>query len=178
MTPNNVGLRQQLLRRKPVSAFLADAEAGDPQDPAQGRGLRRTVGSFQLTMIGVGATIGTGIFFTLSTAVPQAGPAVIIAFVIGAITAALTALCYAELTSAVPVSGSSYSYAYATLGELAAWIVGSCLLLEYAVSGAAIAVSWGQYLNDLTQRLFGFVMPAAITAPPGRAATSTCQASC
>ncbi|WP_405651364.1 amino acid permease [Streptomyces sp. NBC_01386] len=167
MTPNNVGLRQQLLRRKPVSAFLADAEAGDPQDPAQGRGLRRTVGSFQLTMIGVGATIGTGIFFTLSTAVPQAGPAVIIAFVIGAITAALTALCYAELTSAVPVSGSSYSYAYATLGELAAWIVGSCLLLEYAVSGAAIAVSWGQYLNDLTQRLFGFVMPAAITAPPG-----------
>jgi APA family basic amino acid/polyamine antiporter len=118
-------------------------------------------------MIGVGATIGTGIFFTLSTAVPEAGPAVILSFVIGAITAALTALCYAELTSAVPVSGSSYSYAYATLGELAAWIVGSCLLLEYAVSGAAIAVSWGQYLNDLTQRLFGFTMPAAISAPPG-----------
>nr|WP_229882397.1 amino acid permease [Streptomyces alanosinicus] len=160
-------LRQQLLRRKPVSAFLADAEAGAEQGDAHGSGLHRTVGSFQLTMIGVGATIGTGIFFTLSTAVPQAGPAVILSFVIGAITAALTALCYAELTSAVPVSGSSYSYAYATLGELAAWVVGSCLLLEYAVSGAAIAVSWGQYLNDLTQRLFGLTMPAAIAAPPG-----------
>ncbi|MFZ3599400.1 APC family permease [Streptomyces sp. BH104] len=168
MPVNNVGLRQQLLRRKPVSAFLADTAAGDQQDPDHGQGgLRRTVGGFQLTLIGVGATIGTGIFFTLSTAVPQAGPAVVIAFVIGAITAALTALCYAELTSAVPVSGSSYSYAYATLGELAAWIVGSCLLLEYAVSGAAIAVSWGEYLNDLTQRLFGFAMPAAISAPPG-----------
>ncbi|WP_042376180.1 amino acid permease [Streptacidiphilus melanogenes] len=167
MPPNDVRLRQQLLRRKPVSAFLADAAHGEGEGSEGGGGLRRTVGTFQLTMIGVGATIGTGIFFTLSTAVPEAGPAVILSFVIGAITAALTALCYAELTSAVPVSGSSYSYAYATLGELAAWIVGSCLLLEYAVSGAAIAVSWGQYLNDLTQRLFGFTMPAAISAPPG-----------
>ncbi|SEM09182.1 APC family permease [Streptacidiphilus jiangxiensis] len=167
MPPNDVRLRQQLLRRKPVSAFMADAAASGESEGHASGGLRRTVGTFQLTMIGVGATIGTGIFFTLSTAVPEAGPAVILSFVIGAITAALTALCYAELTSAVPVSGSSYSYAYATLGELAAWIVGSCLLLEYAVSGAAIAVSWGQYLNDLTQRLFGFTMPAAISAPPG-----------
>ncbi|WP_181803661.1 APC family permease [Streptomyces shenzhenensis] len=167
MPANPVRFRQQLLRRKPVSAFLADTETGAEEGQAQGHGLRRTVGSFQLTMIGVGATVGTGIFFTLSTAVPQAGPAVILSFVLGAVTAALTALCYAELTSAVPVSGSSYSYAYATLGELAAWVVGSCLLLEYAVSGAAIAVSWGQYLNDLTQRLFGFTLPAAITAPPG-----------
>ncbi|GAA4991010.1 APC family permease [Kitasatospora paranensis] len=165
---NDLRLRQQLLRRKPVSAFLTQDALGDGDGGGhRSGGLRRTMGTFQLTMIGVGATIGTGIFFTLSTAVPQAGPAVILSFVIGAITAALTALCYAELTSAVPVSGSSYSYAYATLGELAAWIVGSCLVLEYAVSGAAIAVSWGQYLNDLTQRLFGFTMPAAISAPPG-----------
>jgi APA family basic amino acid/polyamine antiporter len=92
---------------------------------------------------------------------------VIVSFVIAAAVAALTALCYAELASAVPVSGSSYSYAYATLGEFAAWAVGWCLLLEYAVSGAAIAVSWGQYLNDLTERLFGFQMPEAISAPPG-----------
>lgn len=143
-------------------AFLADAET-----PADGGGLRRTVGTFQLTMIGIGATIGTGIFFALNAAVPEAGPAVTLSFVIGAVAAALTALCYAELASAVPVSGSSYSYAYATLGEFAAYAVGWCLLLEYAVSGAAIAVSWGQYLNDLTQRLFGFQMPAAISAPPG-----------
>lgn len=118
-------------------------------------------------MIGIGATIGTGIFFLLSSAVPEAGPAVIVSFALAAVAAALTALCYAELASAVPVSGSSYSYAYATLGEFAAWAVGWCLLLEYAVSGAAIAVSWGQYLNDLTERLFGFQMPAAISAPPG-----------
>ncbi|GAA0692834.1 amino acid permease [Kitasatospora atroaurantiaca] len=154
-------LRQQILRCKPVAAFQADAEH------AAGGGLRRTVGVFQLTMIGIGATIGTGIFFALDAAVPEAGPAVVLSFVIGAVTAALTALCYAELASAVPVSGSSYSYAYATLGELAAYAVGWCLLLEYAVSGAAIAVSWGQYLNDLTERLFGFRMPDAIAAPPG-----------
>ncbi|GGO97693.1 APC family permease [Wenjunlia tyrosinilytica] len=158
----DVTFRHQLLRRKPVNAFLADADAS-----AHGGGLRRTVGTFQLTMIGIGATIGTGIFFALDAAVPEAGPAVVLSFVIGAVTAALTALCYAELASAVPVSGSSYSYAYATLGEFAACAVGWCLLLEYAVSGAAIAVSWGQYLNDLTERLFGFHMPDAISAPPG-----------
>ncbi|MET7619099.1 amino acid permease [Streptomyces sp. NPDC005408] len=152
-------LRQQLLRRKPLHAFATESEGGG--------GLRRTVGPFQLTMIGIGATIGTGIFFLLSTAVPEAGPAVIVSFALAAVAAALTALCYAELASAVPVSGSSYSYAYATLGEFAAWAVGWCLLLEYAVSGAAIAVSWGQYLNDLTERLFGFQMPEAISAPPG-----------
>ncbi|OIJ92651.1 APC family permease [Streptomyces monashensis] len=152
-------LRRQLLRRKPLHAFTAESD-GDG-------GLRRTVGPFQLTMIGIGATIGTGIFFVLDSAVPEAGPAVIVSFVLAAVVAALTALCYAELASAVPVSGSSYSYAYATLGEFAAWAVGWCLLLEYAVSGAAIAVSWGQYLNDLTERLFGFQMPTAIAAPPG-----------
>ncbi|MEW2157185.1 amino acid permease [Streptomyces sp. NPDC007189] len=152
-------LRRQLLRRKPLHAFTAESDAGG--------GLRRTVGPFQLTMIGIGATIGTGIFFVLDSAVPEAGPAVLLSFVLAATAAALTALCYAELASAVPVSGSSYSYAYATLGEFAAWAVGWCLLLEYAVSGAAIAVSWGQYLNDLTERLFGFQMPEAIAAPPG-----------
>ncbi|MFD9407681.1 APC family permease [Streptomyces sp. NPDC059989] len=151
-------LRQQLLRRKPLHTFAGESEGG---------GLRRTLGPFQLTMIGIGATIGTGIFFLLGSAVPEAGPAVIVSFALAAVAAALTALCYAELASAVPVSGSSYSYAYATLGEFAAWAVGWCLLLEYAVSGAAIAVSWGQYLNDLTQRLFGFQMPDAISAPPG-----------
>lgn len=153
-----VTLRNQLLRRKPVNAFPAEQGSG---------GLRRTVGTFQLTMICIGATLGTGIFFTLSSAVPKAGPAVIVSFVIGAVTAALTALCYAELASSVPVAGSSYSYAYATLGELGAVVVGSCLILEYAVSGSVIAVGWGQYLNDLTERLAGFQLPEAISAPPG-----------
>ncbi|GAA2795883.1 APC family permease [Crossiella cryophila] len=155
-----VPLRHQLLRRKPVRAFAVEAEADSG-------GLRRSMGVFQLTMIGIGGTIGTGIFFALNTTVPKAGPAVILSFVLGAVTAALTALCYAELASAVPVAGSSYSYAYATLGELAAVAVGWCLLLEYAVSAGVIAVTWGQYLNDLTQRLFGAQLPAVISAPPG-----------
>src|SRR4029077_9952174 len=104
--------------------------------------LRRSIGLFQLSMFGVGATIGTGIFFVLSEAVPVAGPAVIWSFVIAGTVAGLTAVCYAELAGAVPVSGSSYSYAYATIGELPSLVVAGCLLLEYGVSAAAVAVGW------------------------------------
>ena len=109
---------QQLLRRKPTTPPGADEVH-----------LKRSIGLFSLTMIGVGGTLGTGIFFILSQAVPVAGPAVIWSFVIGGIVAGLTALCYAEMAGAVPVSGSTYSYAYATLGEGTAMAVGACLLL-------------------------------------------------
>lgn len=98
--------------------------------------LTRNMGTFQLSMLGIGATVGTGIFIVLSQAVPVAGPAVIWSFVIAAVVAGLTALCYAEMASAIPASGSSYSYAYATLGEFPPMAVGACLLLEYGVSGA------------------------------------------
>jgi amino acid transporter len=117
-------------------------------------------------MIGVGATIGTGIFFVLSEAVPVAGPAVVWSFVIAGVVAGLTAVCYAELASAVPVSGSSYSYAYVTLGEVAAMGVAACLLLEYGVSSAAVAVGWSQYLNQLLGNLFGFQIPEALSQSP------------
>ncbi|WP_297507290.1 amino acid permease [uncultured Caulobacter sp.] len=147
-----------LLRRKPV---------GQVEGEHTPESLPRTIGLFQLTMLGVGATIGTGIFVALTTAVPAAGPAVILAFVLAGITAALTALCYAELASTIPVSGSSYSYAYATLGEFVAFIVGACLLLEYAVSASAIAVGWGQYLNEMLVDLVGWKLPDAIAKPPG-----------
>lgn len=147
-----------LLRRKPV----AQVEGEHPPEA-----LHRSMGLFQLTMLGVGATIGTGIFVALTTAVPAAGPAVILSFVLAGITAALTALCYAELASTIPVSGSSYSYAYATLGEFVAFIVGACLLLEYAVSASAIAVGWGQYLNEMLVDLVGWRLPDAIAKPPG-----------
>ncbi len=103
----------------------------------------------------------------LGTAVPEAGPAVILAFAIAALTAGLTALCYAEMASAIPVSGSSYSYAYATLGEGAAFGVGVCLLMEYGVSASAIAVSWAEYLNKFLDLAFGFRIPAALSAAPG-----------
>jgi len=128
--------------------------------------LARTIGLFQLSMFGIGATIGTGIFFVLAQAVPVAGPAVIWSFVIAGTVAGLTAICYAELASAVPVSGSSYSYAYATLGELPAMGVAACLLLEYGVSAAAVAVGWSQYLNELFDNLFGFQLPDALSQAP------------
>ena len=117
-------------------------------------------------MFGVGATIGTGIFFILSEAVPIAGPAVIWSFVIAGVVAGLTAVCYAELAGAVPVSGSSYSYAYATIGELPAMAVAGCLLLEYGVSGAAVAVGWSQYLNQLLGNLFGIEIPESLSQAP------------
>lgn len=142
-----------LFRRKPIG--------GEPDS------LHRTMGLLQLVMLGIGATIGTGIFVALTTAVPEAGPAVTVAFVLAGITAGLTALCYAELASIIPASGSAYSYTYATLGEFVAFIVGSCLLLEYAVSTSAIAVGWGQYLNELLFDVGGWRMPDAIAQPPG-----------
>ncbi len=154
-------LTQQVLRRKPVAAMTAEAGT----DSAHGE-LARSIGLFQLTLFGVGATIGTGIFIVLTQAVPVAGPAVIWSFVMAGVVAGLTAICYAELASAVPVSGSSYSYAYATLGEGIAMVVAACLLLEYGVSAAAVAVGWSQYLNELFDNLFGFTIPESISQAP------------
>ncbi|MFJ5923070.1 APC family permease [Kitasatospora sp. NPDC092948] len=151
----------RLLRRKPVDTLIAEAGG-------TGAGhLRRSIGLWQLSAIGIGATVGTGIFFVLTTSVPVAGPAVVMSFVIAAVTAGLTALCYAELASAIPVAGSSYSYAYATMGEVVAFGVGVCLLMEYGVSASAIAVTWGEYLDQFANLAFGVHLPAALTAPPG-----------
>jgi APA family basic amino acid/polyamine antiporter len=119
-------------------------------------------------MFGVGATIGTGIFIVLTEAVPEAGPAsVIVSFVIAGITAALTAMCCVELASTIPVSGSSYSYTYATMGEIVAFGVAACLLLEYGVSSAAVSVGWAQYVDELFSSLFGLRIPEVILASPG-----------
>src|SRR3954464_4276999 len=154
-------LTQQVLRRKPVVAMTTETGAD-----SEGGELKRSIGLFQLTLFGVGATIGTGIFIVLSQAVPVAGPAVIWSFVIAGTVAGLTAICYAELASAVPVSGSSYSYAYATMGEGVAMIVAACLLLEYGVSAAAVAVGWSQYLNEFFDNVFGFTIPDALSQAP------------
>jgi APA family basic amino acid/polyamine antiporter len=154
-------LWQQIWRRKPV-AVMTD-ETGT--DTGAGE-LARTISLFQLSLFGIGATIGTGIFIVLTSAVPEAGPAVVWAFVMAGVVAGLTAICYAELASAVPVSGSSYSYAYATLGEGIAMVVAACLLLEYGVSAAAVAVGWSQYLNELLDNLFGFTIPESLSNAP------------
>lgn len=122
---------------------------------------------WQLTMISIGATLGTGIFVVLGDAVPKAGPAVTLAFVIAGLTALFSALSYAELAGSIPVAGSSYSYAYATMGELVAWVCGWCLVLEYGVSVAAVAVGWGEYLNELLDGTIGVTIPALLSSAPG-----------
>jgi basic amino acid/polyamine antiporter, APA family len=157
----SISLTQQMLRRRPVvGAPVAQGAAGQ---------LRRSIGTFELTMFGVGSTIGTGIFFVLSQAVPEAGPGVVVSFVIAGVAAGLAALCYAELASAVPVSGSSSSSAYTTLGEAVAMCVAACLLLEYGVATAAVAVGWSGYVNKLLSNLFGFQLPHWLSAAPGDA---------
>ncbi|CAK7282451.1 amino acid permease [Streptomyces sp. RM1] len=159
--PAAPGLGARLMRRKPVELLVAEGGKGE------GGSLRRSLGLWQLTMISIGATLGTGIFVVLGEAVPKAGPAVTLSFVIAGLTALFSALSYAELAGTIPVSGSSYSYAYATMGELIAWVCGWCLLLEYGVSVAAVAVGWGQYLNELLHGTIGVTVPAALSAPPG-----------
>lgn len=154
----SIGLSKQMLRRRPVT--------GAPVAHGAAEHLKRSFGTFQLTTFGVGATIGTGIFFVLSQAVPEAGPSVIISFILAGLAAGLAAVCYAELASAVPVSGSSYSYAYTTLGEATAMGVAACLLLEYGVATAAVAVGWSGYVNKLLTNLFGFRMPPVLSAAP------------
>jgi len=155
------GFARSLLRTKPVDQIVAEGGQGE------GGELKRSMSLLQLTFFSVGATLGTGIFVVLGEAVPLAGPAVVLSFVLAAVTALFSALSYAELAGTIPVSGSSYSYAYATLGELVAWICGWCLLLEYAVSVSAVAVGWGSYLNAFFDSAFGFTVPEAISNPPG-----------
>ncbi len=150
-------LRQQLLRRKPIVLQHQHHEGGE---------LKRSMTTFQLTMFGVGATVGTGIFFVLGEAVPKAGPAVLISFVIAGIAAGLSAMCYAEMASAIPVSGSTYSYTYHALGEFVAVIIAGCVLLEYGVATGAVAVGWSGYFNELTSELFGVRLPQALSVSP------------
>ena len=132
-------LGQKFIRTKPTAPAAGHGHAADGDGNVNRLG--RSIGLFPLTMIGVGATIGTGIFFTMVEAVPKAGPAVIVSFLLAAITAGLTALCYAELSFRIPAAGSSYSFAYATVGEFAAFIMAFCLLLEYGLAASATASS-------------------------------------
>ncbi len=158
MTAPSISLTEQMLRRRPVIGAPIAHGASDH--------LKRTIGTFQLTMFGVGATVGTGIFFVLSVAVPSAGPAVVISFVVAGIAAGLAAICYAELASAVPVSGSTYSYAYTTLGEFVA--MGVARVPPAGIRGVdrRVAVGWSGYLNKLLDNLFGIQIPHALTAAP------------
>jgi len=150
-----------LERRKPIATILEQCA-----DEAHG-GLKKTMGVWSLTALGVGAIIGTGIFvLTGKAAALNAGPAIVISFVIAGIVSGLAALCYAELASSVPVSGSAYTYVYATLGEFVAWIVGWGLILEYALGAATVAIGWSGYFSDFLATTFGLVIPKALTTNP------------
>ncbi|HEV8483021.1 MAG TPA: amino acid permease [Blastocatellia bacterium] len=149
---------KQLFARKPLKLLLEEM-AGDNR-------LRRVLGPFQLTSLGVGAIIGSGIFvLTGEAAHDKAGPALILSLAVAGVTCLFAALCYAEFASMVPVAGSAYTYAYATLGELLAWIIGWDLVIEYAVSAAAVAHGASKYFQDLIS-IFGLGLPARLTDAP------------
>lgn len=145
-------------RVKPLDQILATAER---------KSLKRQLGALQLTLLGIGAVIGTGIFVLTSEAAQKAGPGMMISFVIAAVVCGLAALSYAELASMLPVSGSAYTYTYGVLGEFFAWIVGWALVLEYAIGASVVSVGWSGYMNGLLSHsdLFGLVQPGALALP-------------
>jgi len=132
---------------------------------AEKKSLKRQLGPIQLTLLGVGAIIGTGIFVLTAEAGQKAGPAMLISFVIAAVVCALAALAYSELAAMIPVSGSAYTYTYGVLGELLAWTVGWALVLEYAVAAGAVAVGWSGYMNGLLKS-GGFPLPEFLRTGP------------
>jgi amino acid transporter len=144
----NIG---DLFRKKSIAQIKADAEAGfaDAESLTGEPTLRRSLGTFDLTMLGIAAIIGAGIFAMVGNAANRGGPAVIVLFLFAAVACGFAALCYAEFASKIPIAGSAYTYAYASFGELLAWIIGWDLLVEYAIGNIAVAISWSDYFTRL-----------------------------
>jgi APA family basic amino acid/polyamine antiporter len=153
--------RMALFTTKPIDELTARAGAGQP--------LKRVLGPVDLTSLGIGAIIGTGIFvLTGQAAAMHAGPAIVLSMIVAGVVSALAALCYAEFASSVPVAGSAYTYAYATLGQFIAWIIGWDLILEYALGAATVAVGWSGYVVSLLADV-GYQFPPLLSAAPGTA---------
>ncbi|HUY14271.1 MAG TPA: amino acid permease [Terriglobia bacterium] len=150
-----------LLAKKPLEVIMAEAgETGE-------RSLRRTLGPANLITLGIGAIIGTGIFvLTGPVAATAAGPAIVLSFIIAGTGCAFAGLCYAELAALIPIAGSSYSYAYTTLGEIVAWVIGWALVLEYAFGAATVAVGWSGYVSSFLQDV-GIHIPPSVSYAPG-----------
>jgi basic amino acid/polyamine antiporter, APA family len=144
-------------RVKSLDAILRTAEK---------KSLTRSLGAFQLTMLGIGAVIGTGIFVLTAEAAQKAGPGMMAAFVIAGFVCAVAALCYAEMSAMVPVSGSAYTYSYAVMGELIAWMVGWALILEYAVAAGAVSVGWSGYMIGFVENAFAIDIPSTWVLGP------------
>jgi APA family basic amino acid/polyamine antiporter len=152
-----------LLRTKSIEQLVGDAEHG-------GKALKRTLTALDLTLLGIGAIIGTGIFVLTGTAAAnQAGPGIVLSYVIAGLACGFAALCYAEFASMIPISGSAYTYAYATLGEIFAWLIGWDLILEYAVGSMTVAVGWSGYFQRILAG-FGVHLPVWMSASPDPAA--------
>lgn len=151
-----------LFATKPIDKIIAEAaETGEHT-------LKKTLSSLDLTMLGIGAIIGTGIFvLTGQAAGKHAGPAVVISMVVAGIASAFAALCYSEFAASIPISGSAYAYGYGTLGEFIAWIIGWDLILEYAFGAATVAVGWSGYVVSLFRDTLGINFPLSLSAPPG-----------
>lgn len=143
-------------RIKPLDAILATAEK---------KSLKRSLGAIQLTLLGIGAVIGTGIFVLTATAAQKAGPGMMVSFMIAGAVCAVAALCYSELASMVPVAGSAYTYSYAVMGEIVAWLVGWALILEYALGASAVAVGWSGFITGLLDSI-GIHVPHALAVGP------------
>src|SRR5262249_4907321 len=148
----------QIFLKKPLKVLLAEMEGGER--------LKRALGPISLTALGIGAIIGTGIFVLVGKAAAlTAGPALTLSFVVAGLACIFAVFCYAEFASMAPVAGSAYTYAYATLGELMAWIIGWDLILEYAVASSAVAHGWSKYFQALL-KLFGVEWPHALSDAP------------
>jgi APA family basic amino acid/polyamine antiporter len=147
-----------LFKTKSIEQLVGDVEHGS-------KALRRSLTAWDLTLLGVGAIIGTGIFVLTGTAAAnQAGPAIMMSYLAAGLACAFAALCYAEFASMIPIAGSAYTYAYATLGEVVAWMIGWDLILEYAVGSMTVAIGWSGYMQRLLQG-FGITLPAWMASP-------------
>jgi APA family basic amino acid/polyamine antiporter len=146
-------MASNLFVKKAIADLQADAEGAH-------HGLKRSLGAVDLIALGIGAIIGTGIFvLTGRAAEANAGPAVALSFVLAGIASAFAGLCYAEMASMIPIAGSAYTYAYATMGELIAWIIGWDLVLEYLVGAATVSVGWSGYVGAFVKQILGFELP-------------------
>ena len=165
-------MSSSLFRKKNIEKIVSDAAIAD----SHSGGLKRVLTVKDLTMMGIAAVVGAGIFSTIGTAAFNGGPGISILFVITAITCGFSALCYAEFASRVPISGSAYTYAYVSFGEIAAWIIGWALILEYSIGNIVVAISWSGYFNNLLEGL-GLHLPAWLLTDPFTASTNFKEAS-
>ena len=151
--------------RKTVEETLQTTEV-------EGQRLKRELSATDVTVLGIGVIIGAGIFvLTGQAAAEEAGPAIVLSFAVAGVVCALAALCYAEFAAMVPAAGSAYTYSYATLGQLVAFIIGWDLVLEFTIGAAAVSVGWAGYLNSLLDQIFGVTLPESISSPPGDGGT-------